>query len=260
MKKNYNKQIKETIKRNWDSLAEQWIHDSEAGHDIHRDFLNTPAFIKFLPKGIKGKKAIDIACGEGSNTRLLAKLGCKVTGVDFCEKFIDFAQEKEKKTNLGIKYYLANVENLPFKDNFYDFATSFMAMIDVSNPKKVLKEVYRILKPKGFFQFSIIHPCFTPPHAKHIRKGKRKTIAREVGKYYQTGKCENIFYTRGNEIKKSIRFHWTLSEWLNLIIESKFNIEKVNEPYANKAILKKCPHSEHTKNVPDIIIIRCRKN
>ena len=56
MKKNYNKQIKEAIKKNWDSLSEQWIHDSEAGHDTHRDFLNTPAFIKFLPKGIKGKR------------------------------------------------------------------------------------------------------------------------------------------------------------------------------------------------------------
>jgi trans-aconitate methyltransferase len=41
------------------------------GHDIYRDHLNTPAFFAMLPD-VEGLAGLDIGCGEGHNTRLLA--------------------------------------------------------------------------------------------------------------------------------------------------------------------------------------------
>ncbi|HEX6710470.1 MAG TPA: methyltransferase domain-containing protein [Rubrobacter sp.] len=49
--------------------------------------------------------------------------------------------------------------DLPFDEA--TFATAFMSLMDI--PERVLAEVFRVLRPGGFFQFSIGHSCFDTP-------------------------------------------------------------------------------------------------
>ncbi len=51
---------------------------ARAGYDVFRDHLNTPAFFALLPD-VAGLSGLDIGCGEGHNTRLLARRGARVT-------------------------------------------------------------------------------------------------------------------------------------------------------------------------------------
>ena len=61
----------------WNENAEAWTTIARAGFDIYRDYLNTPAFFEILPD-ITNLYGIDIGCGEGYNTRLLASKGATI--------------------------------------------------------------------------------------------------------------------------------------------------------------------------------------
>jgi trans-aconitate methyltransferase len=55
----------------WGENAEVWAELVRVGYDHFRDGLNTPAFLAMLPE-VDCKLGLDLGCGEGHNTRLLA--------------------------------------------------------------------------------------------------------------------------------------------------------------------------------------------
>src|SRR5882762_10128762 len=114
----------------WNDSAEAWTKLARAGYDVYRDYLNTPAFFQMLPN-VEGLAGLDIGCGEGHNTRLLAKRDARVTAIDIAEVFIAHAQDAEKETPLGIDYATASAVDLPFPDATFDFGTAFMSLMDV---------------------------------------------------------------------------------------------------------------------------------
>jgi hypothetical protein len=59
-----------------------------------------------------------------------------------------------------------------------------MSLMDIPETERVLAEVFRVLKPEGFFQFSIAHPCFDTLHRRNLRDESGYTYAIEVGDYF----------------------------------------------------------------------------
>jgi 2-polyprenyl-3-methyl-5-hydroxy-6-metoxy-1,4-benzoquinol methylase len=74
------------LARYWESNAHARAVLARMGYDIYRDSLNTPAFLEFLPD-VTGIHGLDIGCGEGSNTRLLADRGARMTAIDISPTF-----------------------------------------------------------------------------------------------------------------------------------------------------------------------------
>lgn len=167
----------------WEGNAEAWTQLSRAGHDVYRDALNTPAMLAMLPP-IAGLKGLDIGCGEGSNVRRLAQLGAHMQAIDIAPTFIRHAREAEAVDPLGIEYQVADGMNLPFPDGSFDFATAFMSLMDMPEQARALKEAHRVLRPGGFLQFSILHPCFAPPYRKVLRESNGEVRAIEIARYF----------------------------------------------------------------------------
>src|SRR5262245_42348413 len=101
--------------RYWNDNAEAWTALARAGYDVYRDHFNTPAFFEFLPD-IRNLAGLDIGCGEGHNTRLLAKRGAQMCAIDVAEVFIKHAADAERAEPLGIDYRHASAVELPFAD------------------------------------------------------------------------------------------------------------------------------------------------
>lgn len=249
--------------RYWNNNADAWTTLARAGHDLYRDHLNTPAFFAELPD-INGLSGIDIGCGEGHNTRLLAARGAKLTGIDISEVFIGHAQQ----TSPGISYQVASATQLPFDDEQFHFATSFMCLMDIPDPAAAIREICRVLQPGGFLQFSITHPCFGAPHRKNLRNANGDTYAIEVGDYfrYLDGEIEEwIFGDTPAGLKQQLPkfkvpvFNYTLSYWINTIITAGFTIEALHEPHPSNETVRRYPALQDAQVVAYFLHIRCRK-
>lgn len=251
----------------WNENARAWTILTRAGYDLYRDYLNTPAFFDILPD-VNGLSGIDIGCGEGYNTRLLAQKGAKMEAIDIAEVFIQKALEEEAQTPLNIRYQVATAIDLPFEDAQFDFATAFMSLMDVPETEQALKEAFRILKPHGFLQFSILHPCFNTPHRKNLRNFQGKTYAVEVGDYFKNLNGDIDEWTFGQappDLKKSLpkfktpKFTRTLTQWMNYILRAGFIIEQINEPYPDDETVRQQPYLQDSQVVAYFLHIRCRK-
>lgn len=251
----------------WEANAETWTWHVRAGYDIYRDGLNTPAFLDMLPP-VHGLSGLDLGCGEGSNTRDLVRLGARMHAIDVAPTFIRHARDAEVTEPLGIAYLVADATDLPFASGSFDFATAFMSMMDMANHGVALCEAARVLRPGGFLQFSILHPCFVPPHRRVLREPNGRTRAIEVGGYFDAtdGRIDSFWLTSlpqeerdKTEPFRVPRFHRTLSGWVHLIVEAGLVIERFGEPRVSVEMAKAEPALEDTLVAPQFLHVRALK-
>lgn len=100
-----------------------------------------------LIKKIKFNNCLDVGCASGYMLSELAKEfpNKKYFGVDIYNKAITFA----KKTYPGIYFRVADMEKLPYKNDFFDLIINYETIEHVENPTAALKELRRVLKDNG---------------------------------------------------------------------------------------------------------------
>jgi ubiquinone/menaquinone biosynthesis C-methylase UbiE len=157
---------------------------------------------------------------------------------------------------------------LPFAGSTFDFATAFMAIMGIPDPGLAIGEAARVLRPGGFFQFSILHPCFVPPHRRVVRDGEGRTTHVELARYYDNidGEPEVWkFSAAPREEQEKVepfriqRFHRTLSQWVSYVVAAGLVIEQLNEPSATEKLAASFPILEDTLQFPLSLIVRARK-
>jgi SAM-dependent methyltransferase len=251
------------IRRLWEANAPAWIELSRAGFDVYRDLVNTPAFFELLP-GVDRLFGLDVGCGEGHNTRLLADRGATVIAVDVSVAFIEAAASEHRP---GIAFVVGDGADLPFRGSALDFVTAFMSLMDVGDPERVLQEVARVLKPGGFVQVSVVHPA-TSTSVRHWiddEFGQRHALA--VGDYFYEGPLTErwIFGAAPPEVRDrhepfTITYaRRTLAGWINAILEAGFVLEAIAEPHADEQTARAHPEVADTRIAPYFLILRARK-
>ncbi len=253
----------------WEANAEVWTRHARAGLDVYRDRVNTPAFLDMLPP-IAGLSGLDVGCGEGGNTRELARRGACVTALDMSPTFLRHACDAERKEPLGIKYVHADAACMPFAAAAFDFVTAFMSLMDMPDQAVVLSEVHRVLRPGGFLQFSILHPCFVPPYRRVLREPDGTMVrAIEIGGYFSNidGRVDRWWFGGVSAEERARippfqepRFHRPLSIWLNLVVATGFILERLGEPCADEALAAAVPAVADTLVAPLFLHVHARKS
>jgi SAM-dependent methyltransferase len=158
--------------------------------------------------------------------------------------------------------------DLPFASASFDFATAFMSMMDMADPDGVLCEAARVLRPGGFLQFSILHPCFVPPHRRTLREPNGTTRAIEIAGYFDAtdGRIDTFWMTNAPQEERDKtqpfrvpRFHRTLGGWVELIVKAGLVIERFGEPRVSVEVAKAEPALEDTRVAPLFLHIRALK-
>lgn len=100
----------------------------------------------------KGKTVLDLACGPGRHSILLAKKGFQVTGVDSSAHLLEKAKERASKEDVDVEFIQADMRDFK-RPGAYDLAlsmfTSFGYFDDLEDDMKVLQNIYDSLTPGG---------------------------------------------------------------------------------------------------------------
>lgn len=102
-----------------------------------------------LFKAKKGMKVLDVGCGTGIFSIKLAKLGCRVVGIDISDKMLEKAKEKAMVENLDIEFLKMDACKLDFADETFDAAISVAVLEFVLDYSKFLDEMFRVVKKNG---------------------------------------------------------------------------------------------------------------
>jgi 2-polyprenyl-3-methyl-5-hydroxy-6-metoxy-1,4-benzoquinol methylase len=214
---------KNRIAKEWSDAAESWVDFVRQGKDYFRDELNTPGMLRLIGN-MKGLEVLDVACGEGYNTRILAHKGSKVTGIDLSREMVEYAKSQEKKDRLGIRYYVSDSADLSrFPAKRFDLVTCFMALMDIENCDRTISEIARVMRDDGRFIFSITHPCFE-------YSAKSGEIER-AGAYFGI-RSERVPWKMKRLLRpfETTSFHRTLTDYSNALHKHALLIRRLLEP------------------------------
>ena len=245
-----SKMTEEEVTRYWDGNADVWAEQIRQGWDFHREYFNNPAFFR-LAGNVKGKTLLDAGCGEGYNTRILAKRGAKMVGVDISPRMIELARHVEQREPLGIRYEVASFSDLSlFDDASFDMVVSFMALMDSPNYERAIRESFRVLRGKGKLSFSVTHPCFMTRGYGWIMDEKRNAVKITASHYFDsTPWVEYWKFSHapvGNDAEPFAvpSFDRTLSEYFNTLIKTGFVLKRIEEPRPSQEMCRKDPQEE----------------
>lgn len=106
--------------------------------------------LKKILLSIKPKDSLlDIGGGFGRLVSVYAPIFKKCVLVDPSEKLLSYSK-KLKKTYPNLEVKKGIIENLPFKNEYFQVAICIRVFHHLKNPQKAIKEIKRVLKPKGF--------------------------------------------------------------------------------------------------------------
>lgn len=123
----------------------------------YRDYWWNLDFIKLMGERLNFnniKSVLDVGCGIGHWGQLLASAlpqNTRVTGIDREDIWVEQSAKNAEKLNLSDRYSYqkADANDLPFPSEKFDMVTCQTVLIHVSEPKKTITEMLRVLKPGG---------------------------------------------------------------------------------------------------------------
>ncbi len=162
-----------------------WI----SGAQIHYEHLHRYAF---ATQFVKSKKVIDLACGEGYGSSMLASEAEYVVGIEIDRNTVEHARTKYTRNNL--EFIQGSILSVPVEgERLFDVAVCFEGIEHVAEHDKLLSEVKRLLKEDGIFVVSTPNkalysdtPAFNNPyHVKELYLDEFTNLLRRHFKYFQ---------------------------------------------------------------------------
>jgi len=174
-------------KKVWNKIAGKWNEYKKEISPEVQDFL----------KGKKGN-VLDVGCGSGRN--FVKQSGLKISGVDFSKEMLKHARENADKKKIDVELKLIDVEKIPFDNESFDYVVC-VAVLHCLKPreqKKVMKEIFRVLKKRGEVFISV----WSRKSSRLKNKPKESFIPWTIGNTKQ--KRYNYIYEK-SELEKQVR-------------------------------------------------------
>lgn len=153
----------------WDATAAEY-------QERHRDFIGRPEprwGIWQLPESdldvlgdVAGKDVLELGCGAAQWSILLAQRGARVVGLDNSEQQLEHARRALADAGVELPLVHASAESVPLAGESFDVVFADHGAFGWADPRLVVPEAARVLRPGGLLAFSITSPlaslCFHP--------------------------------------------------------------------------------------------------
>ncbi len=121
----------------------------------YRTSWHIPAFASFAQA--RGKRVLEIGCGNGADGVMFASHGAHYTGVDLTPQAVDATRRHFAVEKLDGQFRLENAERLSFADDSFDIVYSFGVLHNTKAPDRAVREAHRVLKPGGVALVMLYH-------------------------------------------------------------------------------------------------------
>lgn len=137
---------------------------------FERDEKEAAAFINRLINYLKPAPhslMLDVACGKGRHSRILADMGYQVTGIDISPDSIAWAKQFE---NDNLEFFVHDMR-LPFRINYYDYVLNLFTSFGYFKTRREHDDAFRTiagsLKPDGIFVIDYLNVHYAEEHLNH---------------------------------------------------------------------------------------------
>lgn len=262
--------FEETNKNLWNELTD--VHIKSYGIDKFKNGKSSIDQIQLNEIGdVRGKSLLHLQCHFGLDTLSWAREGAIVTGVDFSEKSIAYANQLKEELNIKAKFICCNIYDLKsLLDERFDIVyTSQGVLCWLKDLNEWAKLIHHFLRPGGIFYIMEGHPIT------HIFDDERRGKLEIIYPYFHSKeptKWDDDYpdYSDETYIPKnpSYEWQWSLSNILNSLIKAGLQIEFIHE--FDKLFYKGFPDMKCDKNgwwyfpdyidkIPLIFTLRAKK-
>ena len=209
--------------------------------DPYRADMEFPATTELVPDP-EGKRVLDAGCGRGRYAAWLGERGADVLAVDKSSGMVERARERVggradvRRADIGSPLEFAG-------DSEFDGIVSGLSLHYVEDWRPTFAEFARILRPGGFLVFSTHHPL-------------DDYIAFEAENYFETERKRMTWSVAGDDFDVPF-YRRPLSEVVNPLVETGFQLDELVEPKPRDAFEEKKPESyEKRLKYPTFLCIR----
>lgn len=228
---NYDKYFEINLKR-WNELVD--INAKSKGYDLEgfRSGKTSLLSIELEELGdVNGKSLLHLQCHFGMDTLSWARLGARVTGVDFSDKAIALAKELSEELNIPARFIKANIYNIPniLNEQFDIVFTSYGAICWLPDIVKWAQIIDDYLYPGGIFYVIDNHPfgLLIDEHQEAFKVGYN---------YFSEGKLiywneDGSYADPSAKLKNRESYDWlhSMSAIVNTLINANLEIEFLHE-------------------------------
>lgn len=164
-----------------DSTGERMIPEHHKGGLIYAEH-----YTRYLSSCdlVDGKEVLDIACGSGYGTKMLAARAKKVYGVDVDAPTVQYAKENFAASN--ITYSVGDGAAIPLKDNSIDVVVTFETIEHIADYERFLDEVQRVLRPDGVILVSTPNDVeYAEGNDFHAHEFKKEELVKTLKKRFR---------------------------------------------------------------------------
>jgi SAM-dependent methyltransferase len=181
---------------------------------------------------VKGKSLLHLQCHFGMDTLSWARLGAKVTGIDFSDKAIAYARALSKEMDIPARFIQTDIYDLPdvLKGKFDIVFTSYGVLCWLPDLNRWAQIIAHYLKRGGCFYIIEGHPIMTIFDNSKNAKGFNVTESYFHSTNPIRWEAEGDYTDRNAEVKNP-SFEWThpMSEIMNCLINVGLRIEYLHE-------------------------------
>ena len=190
----------------YDRIAQAYSRGKDYPHP-QKDQMLYPSWIEMCGK-IKGLRVLDLGCGDGYSSRMLARRGAHVTGVDKSSEMLERARTKEDEEQLGIEYRCIDATKSFLTPDTFDLATPSL-LLHYAETEKQLFEVAHNIAQNLCRDGHVVGMNLNPHHPIQKYYDGLLSSTRWIERPLQEGAPVEVkLYTRQGEMYSSFRIHY----------------------------------------------------
>jgi SAM-dependent methyltransferase len=167
-----------------------WLREQNEGPGFSEGFYEYVSF--------RGKKVLDVGCGNGYVLSRYARAGADARGVDLTPTAVELSRRRFDLMSLGGTFAVASAEELPFGDDEFDCVSSIGVVHHTPNTRKAVNEIKRVLKPGGRVLLMVYHRNSAMYQVRFRAQSlvKRKSMQQLVNEVDGVGNPKGEVYSR----------------------------------------------------------------